>query len=309
MNRRQLLLFTVLALATGIGAGLAGHWFFMMRSATPGAADGRKVLYWTDPMVPGYRSDKPGKSPFMDMELVPVYENASAATSPDSAIDVVAIAPEIINRLGVRTETVALAVPTHRLVTDGYVFRDGATTRVLVDVFERDVDWIRRGVAARVETESLAGRRWSGRVEAVQPDVDIGARTLHVTIDVVDPERALRPNWLAHVTLEAPAGHARLLVPREAVIRTGTRTAVILTLGEGRFQPVNVTAGQDFDDRTEILAGLKNGQAVVVSGQFLIDSEANLRASFQRLSAIPASGPDTAPPASSGGNPTPEHRH
>jgi multidrug efflux pump subunit AcrA (membrane-fusion protein) len=136
-------------------------------------------------MVPGFRSDKPGKSPFMDMQLVPVYDDATA----QGGMPIVSVRPEITHNLGVRTDKVT-----------------------------------RRGLL--------------------------------------------------------------LAVPREALIRTGTRTALVLALGEGRFQPVEVIAGQESGDWIEIRQGVKDGDVVVTSGQFLIDSEANVRASFQRLAPV-----------------------
>jgi len=139
----------------------------------------RKVLYWTDPMVPGFKSDKPGKSPFMDMQMIPIYaDDAGAAT--------VSVRPEIVQSLGVRTYT-----------------------------------------------------------------VERGSRTISI--------------------------------PLEALIRTGTRNAVVLALGAGRFQPVDVTPGAESGDWVEIRQGIKAGDVVVTSGQFLIDSEANVRASFARM--------------------------
>lgn len=312
MNRKTYILLIVASLATALAAGLAGHWYFMMRPAaqTASAQKERKVLYWSDPMVPGFRSDKPGKSPYMDMDLVPVYEDETGTTKAAGAdaADVVAMAPEIINRLGVRTQPVTLVTPLRRVVTEGYVFRESGAARVLADVFDRDIDWVRAGLAASVRADTLGGRTWRGRVERVQPDVDIGARTLHASVRIADPEQALKPNWIVQVTIEAPAAPARLLVPREAVIRTGTRTAVILALGEGRFRPVSVETGEDFVQGTEIRAGLQAGDNVVVSGQFLIDSEANLRASFERLSAPPASTPAATPaPPAGGADAQPRH--
>ncbi len=156
------------------------------RSGEPASASmsERKVLYWRDPMVPGPKFDKPGKSPFMDMDLVPVYaDELSNASGPP----IVTVRPEIANSLGVRTA----------------------------------------------------------------------------------PATRKGPNTVA--------------IPREALIRTGTRSSVVLALGEGRFQPVDVVTGAEFGDSVEITKGVKQDDRVVVSGQFLIDSEASTRASFTRM--------------------------
>nr|5A4G_A Chain A, SILB, SILVER EFFLUX PROTEIN, MFP COMPONENT OF THE THREE COMPONENTS PROTON ANTIPORTER METAL EFFLUX SYSTEM [Cupriavidus metallidurans CH34] len=145
---------------------------------------GKRILYWRDPMVPGQRFDKPGKSPYMDMPLIPVYEEENA---------------------------------------------DGAAVRI------------------------------DGRVTQ-----NLGVRT-------------------AEVKLGRLGSTERLLVPSEALIRTGARTIAMVAKGEGGFDPVEVKAGATAGGQSEILEGLKAGQQVVVSGQFLIDSEASLRGTVARM--------------------------
>lgn len=251
--------------------------------AETGGAGERKVLYWHDPMVPGARFDKPGKSPFMDMDLVPVY--ADAAPGGDGA-PIVTVRPEIINNLGVRTYRVERTRLARRTTTHGYLLRDEADGALYaqVDIFDRDVDWVRAGMPARLAVDALPGETFNGSVAHVDPDIGIGARTLKARVRVAQRDGRLKPNMFAEVTIEAPAAGAYLAVPREALIRTGSRTALVLALGEGRFQPVDVVAGRELGEFIEIRSGLKEGDTVVVSGQFLIDSEASLQASFLRLS-------------------------
>ena len=166
-------------------AGAMGWWLSEREShnhepvGTTNTTGERKVLFWYDPMRPDQHFRAPGKSPFMDMEMVPVYADDAAATT-------VSVRPEIIQSLGVRTHTV---VRSNRGIT----------------------------------------------------------------------------------------------IPSEALIRTGTRNAVVLAIGAGRFQPVDVIPGAESDDWVEIRQGIKAGDVVVTSGQFLIDSEANVRASFSRM--------------------------
>jgi len=242
----------------------------------------RKVLYWTDPMVPGYRSDKPGKSPFMDMDLVPVYEEDAAA----SGAPVVTVRPEIVNSLGVRTYRVARGGQSRELAAQGYLFRDGKGMHVLVDIFERGAGWVRAGLPATVFVPDAPGRTWGGVVETVGSDVDIGTRSLKARVLVRNPGNALKPNQFADVVIKGTRlDNPNIMVPREALIRTGRRNAVVLGLGGGRFQPVDVEVGEEFGDKIEIRKGVKEGDTVVVSGQFLIDSEASVRASFQRMEA------------------------
>jgi hypothetical protein len=251
---------------------------------TAGNGAERKVLYWTDPMVPGYRSDKPGKSPFMDMDLVPVYEEETAA----SGAPIVTVRPEIVNSLGVRTYRVERGVHTRELAAQGYLFQDVRGMHVLLDIFERGAGWVRTGMSAVVLVPDAPGRHWEGVVESVSSDVDIGARSIKARVLVRNPGEALKPNQFADVVIQgARLDSQKIMVPREALIRTGRRNAVVLGLGGGRFQPVEVEIGEEAGDWIEIRRGVKEGDTVVVSGQFLIDSEASVRASFQRMESKP----------------------
>lgn len=296
MNRKTLLLATS-ALTVAVVAFLvlfAGYINAPHKSTDP-AEDGRTVLYWTDPMVPGYRSDKPGKSPFMDMELVPVY--ADGAGDPGAA-PVVTVRPEILNSLGVRTHTVTRSRPTHRIAVSGYLLSESGPLQLVADVFGREGARLRAGLPAEVTLPDLPGRRFRGVVSHVEPDLEVGLRSLKVRIRLLETDAALAPNLFAEAFVQIPApGAAGLYIPREALIRTGTRTAVVLAVGEGRFQPAEVVPGNEAGDMIEIRRGLQDGDKVVTSGQFLIDSEANVRASMQRMTAPPdASKPDMPAP-------------
>jgi hypothetical protein len=270
--------------------GIAAVWYFMQPGQDSGNAGGeakteRKVLYWTDPMVPGYRSDKPGPSPFMDMDLVPVYEDEGGAS--DGA-PVVTIRPEFIQNFGVRTHKVTRGGAARSLTAHGYLFREGGVLLVLVDSFEHAA-WVQAGSPAVISFPDFPGREWSGKVESVRSDVDIGTRSLKARIRVINPDAALRPNMYADVVIRDTARRdQKLMVPREALIRTGTRTSLVLNVGAGRFQPVEVVPGEESGDWVEIRQGIKEGDTVVTSGQFLIDSEASVRASFQRMESAPA---------------------
>jgi Cu(I)/Ag(I) efflux system membrane fusion protein len=281
------LIIAMLAVILALLAAVEGWRLFTagkQPAETAGNGAERKVLYWTDPMVPGYRSDKPGKSPFMDMDLVPVYEEE---TTPSGA-PVVTVRPEIVNSLGVRTYRVERGVHTRELAAQGYLFHDGRGMHVLLDIFERGAGWVRPGMPATVLVPDAPGRRWEGVVESVSSDVDIGARSIKARVLVRNPGAALKPNQFADVVIQgARIDSQKIMVPREAMIRTGRRNAVVLGLGGGRFQPVEVDIGEEAGDWVEIRKGVKEGDTVVVSGQFLIDSEASVRASFQRMESKP----------------------
>jgi hypothetical protein len=296
---RQQRIVTALGIGAALSAVAAGGWYFGARSAqmsAPAAAEQseRKVLHWHDPMVPGPKFDKPGKSPFMDMQLVPVYEDEAGA----HGTAVITIRPEVMNSLGVRTYKVERAAGARTLKADGYLLRAEMQggLRVLVDIFDRDVDWVRPGLSAEVQVLGLSDRRWAAAVETVSSDIDVGARSVKATLRLKQPDSALKPNMFANVTISAPSGGRKLVVPREALIRTATRTAVILALGEGRFQPAPVVAGEEYGDSIEIVSGIKEGDVIVTSGQFLIDAEAGLRASFQRMEPPPVDGAPSAKP-------------
>ena len=300
---------SLIMLVTLVAVLAGGAVYFVLRTnnaTTPAstmAGDDRKILYWTDPMVPNYRSDKPGKSPFMDMQLEPVYADGDTGAMP--GMPVVSIRPEVLNNLGVRTYTVARASRPRTLTTHGYLFRTGAggQLRAMVDILDREADWLRPGLAATIRITALSGRTWPAVVESLQPDIDIGARSLKARVRVTVNDAALRPNMFAEITIVSPPSPKQLAIPREALIRTGSRTAVVLALGSGRFQPTDVVAGAEVGDWIDIRSGLKEGDSVVVSGQFLIDSESSLRASFWRIGGETDDGmanPNAAPSAPAG---------
>lgn len=397
---------------TGPGSGVAapaGGSALQAGSIDP--ATGKKVLYWHDPMAPGQKFDKPGKSPFMDMQLVPVYADDSGDEGA------VTISPRVQQNLGVRTAEVtegALARAVEAVGTVAYNERDlvvvqarnngfveklyvratldpvrkgqrladlyvpewvaaqeeylsarriagtgleklmeglleGARQRmrlvgmtedqirlvestgkvharlsvsapvsgVVVELGARDgmtvmagaplfringlhTVWVNAEVAEnqasevrpgnRVEarTPALPGTVFKGRVGAILPEVNPTTRTIKARVELANPEGQLVPGMFATIDFTPAARKQALLVPTEAVIQTGSRSVVIVAQGDGKFAPVDVEVGIETDGRTEIKKGLEAGQKVVVSGQFLIDSEASLRGTATRMSDAPA---------------------
>ena len=368
-------------------------------------ATGKRVLYWHDPMVPGRRFDAPGQSPFMNMRLVPVYEDGSDGSG-------VSVSPRIQQNLGIRTAEVRRETITPRVEAVGtvaYNERDqvvvqaraagyvealhvratldrvsagqpladfyvpewiaaqeeflsvrrfsGSDLATLVDAARqrlrqagmsdaqiRDVEnrgavqprtmltspmdgvvaelatregmtvmagetlfringlstvWVnaavpesqaallRPGAPASARSLALPGTELRGNVQAILPDVDAVTRTIRVRVELANPEFALAPGMFVNVSLETASREA-LVVPSEAIIRTGTRTVVVLTDGSGNFRPVDVEIGLEANGNAEVTSGLESGQSVVVSGQFLLDSEASLRATATRMQDMPA---------------------
>jgi Cu(I)/Ag(I) efflux system membrane fusion protein len=158
---------------------------------------------------------------------------------------------------------------------------------------------VRIGQSARADLSAFPGESFTGRVAAVLPTAQAESRTLTVRVELPNRGGRLRPGMFATVHLSGEV-HPALFVPSEAVIRTGKRSLVMVAANGGRFQPVEVQLGRESGDRIEILAGLDEGQKVVASGQFLIDSEASLAGVQARpLATASASASTTNPPKTS----------
>jgi len=405
-------IFVVIALlAVGVAAGL---WW--ERNYVPGggmdmpadaAKDSPKVLYWYDPMEPTQKFDKPGKSPFMDMELVPKYADEGGDAST------VSINPGVSQNLGVRLATVTrapldssvmatgivdfnerdiaivqarsggfvervarlapndvigsgafiaeLLVPEWAALQEEYLalkalgnplLEEGARARMRlggmpeslirevaktgkvrnrisitaprggviqtldvrpgmtlmagqtlaringigtvwldVAVPEAQAGSVRVGQTAEAAFAALPGKPVQGRVTALLPTLNDAARALRVRVELPNKDGRLRPGLSAQVSLIGGTGESALRVPTEAVIRTGRRAIVILAEAEGRYRPVEVVLGPESGNDTVILSGLDEGQKIVASGQFLIDSEASLQGITARGSDAAASMP------------------
>jgi len=406
MTRKHVLTIAALVLAAG-AIGVAGFW--LGRQQTVAVTDDRAVLYWYDPMVPDTHFDTPGKSPFMDMELVPRY-----AGEPQAQAGVV-ISPGVVQNLGVRFSTVERTLATamvrasgtltyndRSLATvqakqEGFVDRGhgravGDVVRVgdpLVDIrvpawsgalaeylalragadaplaaaARRRLDalgipqeaiaaaerrnvaatsftvrspasgalvtldarpgaalgagapiatisglspvWLvasvpqgaigglKPGATARVSFPAFAGENFAGRIDAILPAANLANRTVDVRVALDNRDGRLRPGMTGDVALSAAAAKDAITVPAEAVIRTGRRALVIVAGDNGGFEPVEVTLGAAFGDRLEITSGVAEGQRVVASGQFLIDSEANLTGVLERLRGTSSDAPET----------------
>jgi len=154
---------------------------------------------------------------------------------------------------------------------------------VMAEVFERQAAWVEAGQSAIVEFDYLPGQQWNGVVDYVYPELDPKTRTLTVRLRFENTSAALRPNMFSRVTIFASGFGEVVHVPREAVIRGGSVDRVVVALGEGRFRSRPVTIGIESGDRIAIRRGLSAGDLVVVSGQFLIDSESNIASAFDRM--------------------------
>jgi membrane fusion protein, copper/silver efflux system len=370
-----------------------------------GQGEGPKVLYYYDPMRPDVHFDAPGKSPFMDMDLVPKYAGAGSGGDGGGEGTVVEIDPRMAQNLGIRTAPVERGELAHgvdatgavevdeRLIyavesrAEGWVEqlavraagdpvrqgqllagvyspelfsaqeelalaaragdadlvaasrqrlallgmseaqiaqvqasgkaqrevrivspRGGVVTElnvregqkvspgmplmriadlsrvwITVDVPESLAGGLGQGRRAEARLTALPGRVFEGRVDYVYPKLDPATRTVRARIVFENRAGVLKPGMYGNVIVLGGAAREMLTVPTEAVIRTGRRSVAIVAEGEGRFRPVEVTLGAEHEGRIAILDGLEEGQRVVTSGQFLIDSEASLQGAYRRF--------------------------
>jgi Cu(I)/Ag(I) efflux system membrane fusion protein len=196
---------------------------------------------------------------------------------------------------------IALTAPIAGIVTElsvreGMTVMPGATlfringlstVWAMVAVPESQAAMLRPGASAEVRSPARPGTTFSGTVQAILPEINPATRTIGARIELANPGQALTPGMFVGVALGGAAAES-LTVPSEAVIVTGTRTVVIVADADGAFHPAEVEVGIEADGQTEIRSGLAAGEIVVVSGQFLVDSEASLRATSTRMEDMPA---------------------
>jgi len=218
---------------------------------------------------------------------------------------------EKLERTGEVRKTLTLYSPFHGVVMsktafDGArvmagmeLFRIADISRVWVqaDVYEYELPWVKTGTPATVTLDYLPGRKFHGKVSYVYPYLDGKTRTATARIELVNPGIQLKPDMFAHVELAPRVAGKTVLIPSDAVIRSGVRNVVFIARGEGRFQPREVSLGLEGEEGTvQVLSGLSGGERIVVSAQFLLDSESSLKEAlkkFQGAAAGAQSGPAT----------------
>jgi Cu(I)/Ag(I) efflux system membrane fusion protein len=173
---------------------------------------------------------------------------------------------------------------------------------ILGDVYESDLATVELGMAAEVTLPYQPGRTWRGTVAFVNPIVEPGTRTVKVRIEVANEDYALKPDMFADVVLRRELGDA-LFVPESAVLKPGDRQIVFLDRGDGRLEPREIQTGARVEGGYAVLSGLTEGDKVVTSANFLIDSESSLKAALSSMApASPAPGAHVGhapgPPAS-----------
>jgi len=185
-------------------------------------------------------------------------------------------------------------------VREGFYVKPGNTLMSIGDlnsvwveaeVFERDVGIVEQGLPVSMTLDYLPGRKWVGTVDYVYPTLNSKTRTLRVRLKFDNNDLVLKPNMFAQVAIHSNRPGEALLIAKEAVIRTGSQDRVVLALGDGYFKSVEVQIGRVNEDYIEIIEGLIEGDEIVTSAQFLIDSESSKSSDFKRMSheAIPES--------------------
>lgn len=179
-------------------------------------------------------------------------------------------------------------------VQEGFYIKPGTTLMSIVnlsevwlnvDVFERQAHQVEIGQEVNATLAALPGKTFNSKVDFIYPELTEKERTLRVRVRLANPDRLLKPNMFAHVQIKTRRKQPALLIPKEALIRTGEQNRVVLALGDGQYKSLAVTVGALGDDYVAIQDGLLAGDKVVTSAQFLLDSESSKSSDFRRMSS------------------------
>ena len=179
-----------------------------------------------------------------------------------------------------------------------FLIVDLASVWVKADIYEYEVPWVEVGQTAELSLSYIDGKTFRGRVGYIYPFLDESSRTVQIRLEFENPALDLKPGMFGSVAIRTSVQREQLLVPSEAVLRSGRRNIVFLDQGDGYFQPNEVTLGPEGDrGLVSVTSGLQAGQRIVVSAQFLLDSESRLSEVLQRFEAAdqPASTPSSQP--------------
>jgi Cu(I)/Ag(I) efflux system membrane fusion protein len=166
---------------------------------------------------------------------------------------------------------------------DLFHIADLSTLWLSVEIYAEQLPWLNVGSRASVTLDYLPGETFTGRVRYLEPSVSEKTRTVQVTIEVPNPQGRLRAGMYATVVFEPVVARNAIVVPTQAILRTGERNIVIVALGGGQFAPRDITLGPEGDHYTQVLSGLEGNETIVTSAQFLIDSESNLREAVRKM--------------------------
>ena len=185
---------------------------------------------------------------------------------------------------GVVTQSKAVDGAYVKAGDDLYTIADLSRVWVYADIYERELPKVKVGQMAEVTSDALAGRKFQGRASYIYPNVNEQSRTVRVRLEFDNPKALLKPGMYVKTTLIDDSPERHLAVPNEAVLDSGVRKVVIVDLGHGHFEPREVEVGSASGGYFPILKGLSEGERVVTSAQFLIDSESNLHEALEAMS-------------------------
>ncbi|MYJ16801.1 MAG: efflux RND transporter periplasmic adaptor subunit [Gemmatimonadetes bacterium] len=160
---------------------------------------------------------------------------------------------------------------------------DHSTLWAETEFYEDDLRHVHQGQAVTVEADAFPGEEWSGRILFFRPAVNPQTRTLTAFVEVANPDLLLRPMMYVNVTVRTSGALDAVMVPTEAILHSGARAVVIVARGGGVFEPREVVLGTESEEMQEVASGLAENESIVVSSQFLIDSDANLRSAISQL--------------------------
>jgi multidrug efflux pump subunit AcrA (membrane-fusion protein) len=184
-------------------------------------------------------------------------------------------------------------IVTEKMVVKGQAIEPGMKLYTIVDfskvwveanVYQQDIPLVKVGQLGAIELDFYPGERFSGKVTYIAPELDKDSRTLLVRLELANtPDVTIKPGMNATVTLHAVMDKSAVSVPEQAVIHSGLRTLVVVAKGGGFFEPREIKVGQTDGKYTEVIDGVREGEEIVVSSQFLIDSESNLKAAVMKM--------------------------
>ncbi|GJL73540.1 MAG: copper transporter [Nitrosomonas sp.] len=169
--------------------------------------------------------------------------------------------------------------------TEIYMIADLSTVWVYADIYENELPWVKVGDRVEMQLAGIPGRIFSGHLAFIYPYAEAKTRTIKVRLNFNNPELLLKPDMFAEVTIFASKQMSALVIPSEAIIRSGTRNKVLVVRSAGKFEPRTITAGIVSEGKVIVLEGLKEGEQVVTSSQFLIDSESSLREATAKMTS------------------------
>ncbi len=167
--------------------------------------------------------------------------------------------------------------------TELFSIADLSVVWVYADIFESDLPWIKEGDQAEIRVAAVPGREFHGRIAYIYPYLESGTRTVKVRLVFDNAEGLLKPAMFANAIIRANRQLDAIVVPSEAVVRSGNRNQIFIARGEGRFEPREVTLGVSSEGMTQVLSGVAEGERIVTSAQFLIDSESKLREATAKM--------------------------